>query len=113
MYQGSHGKIVNVYAEALHKHGFRPFAGADSKWQPPDIPDLLMHETAAAWLRNLLRQRPYKHGPTLEANITMFRAALKDCERHINSQYDVDGLCKSLPRRIGELIDAEGDRLPY
>ena len=33
------------------------------------------------------------------------------CEAHINQNYDVDGLRKSLPERLESLIAAKGDRM--
>ena len=37
-----------AYKEALLENGFTPFAGDEGKWQPPDIPDVLLHETVVA-----------------------------------------------------------------
>ena len=34
--------------------GLRPFAGEHAGAQPPDIPDVLLHETAVSWLRERL-----------------------------------------------------------
>ena len=53
------GHIVKAYGEALHSHGFRPFAVEDASEQPPDIPDLLLHETAIGWVRNYMRKHPF------------------------------------------------------
>ena len=41
----------------------------------------------------------------------LFKKRLRQCEAHINKNYDVDGLCKAFPRRIEALIAAGGDRL--
>ena len=48
LYQASSGTIVVAYRDALAAHGFKPFAGEEAKWQPPDIPDVLLHETVAS-----------------------------------------------------------------
>ena len=32
---------------------------------------------------------------------------------HINREYDVHGLCSAWPRRLVELVAAEGERLKY
>ena len=37
---------------------FRPFAGPEAGWQPADIPDVLVHETVAGWLKNWGRKNP-------------------------------------------------------
>ena len=47
-YQSSTGHICKAYAEALNKHNFRPFATEDASHQPPDVPDVLPHETGSA-----------------------------------------------------------------
>ena len=54
------GHIVKSYGEALQMHGFRPSAGEDASQQPPDIPDLLLHETAIGWVRSYMRKLSIK-----------------------------------------------------
>ena len=44
LYQASSGTIVAAYKEALSENGFKPFAGEEAEWQPPDVPDVLLHE---------------------------------------------------------------------
>ena len=46
-----------------------------------------------------------------EDNVKLFKKRLRQCEAHINKNYNVDGLCKAFPRRIEALIAAGGDRL--
>ena len=46
-----------------------------------------------------------------EDNVKLFKKRLRQCEAHINKNYDVDGLCRAFPRRIEALIAAGGDRL--
>ena len=48
LYQASSGNIVAAYRDALANHGLKPFAGEEAKWQPPDIPDVLLHETVVS-----------------------------------------------------------------
>lgn len=112
-YQTSQGIITNRYKDALSRHGFRTWAGDDAKWQPPDVPDVLLHETVAAWVRKYFRAHPWKFGKCQETNVARFRRTLKACEEYINAAYKVRDLCYSFPRRIQELIDAEGKRLKY
>ena len=42
------------------------------------------------------------------------RRILQDCEDYINSEYDVDKLCRGeFLERMAELKDRKGDRLKY
>ena len=113
LYQSSRGVIVDAYAAALDKNGFRTFAGDDAKWQPPDLADLFMHETVTAWVRRYFRSNPVPKVHDLEANKCAVVAALGACAKHINKEYDVKALCSSMPRRVAELVLAKGDRLKY
>ena len=112
-YQASSGTIVAAYKEALCEHGFETFAGDEAKWQPPDIPDVLIHETVVAWVRSFFRKHPFKQTPRVERNYKLFEKLLKQCERHINKYYDVDGLCRAFPKRVEDLIESGGDRLTH
>ena len=66
MYQETVGTINEDYRKAVHKHGFRTFAGDDASWQPGDLSDLLMHETVAAWAAKFFKNHPLKD-KTLES----------------------------------------------
>ena len=44
-YQSSTGHIVKEHAAALKQYGSTPLAGEDASKPPPDIADLLIHET--------------------------------------------------------------------
>ena len=112
-YQASRGVIVDAYAAALKEQGFRTFAGEDAKWQPPDLADLFMHETVAAWIRRYFKKNPVRRRPDLEENKQAVVAALAQCAKHINEEYEVSELCKSMPRRVDELLLAQGGRLKY
>ena len=112
-YQASSGTIVAAYKEALAENGFKPFAGGEAKWQPPDLPDVLLHETAVAWVRGFFKKRPFKVKKKVKHNPTLFEKMLRQCELHINKNYDVTGLCKAFPRRVEALIKAKGDRLRH
>ena len=110
-YQSLTGHIVKDYVDALDKNGFRPFAGSDASTQPPDIPDLLLHETAVGWIRNYLRKHPFARSGTLDVQEARLRKLLKQCADHINAHYDVDRLCDRFPARLQEMIDKGGQRL--
>ena len=113
LYQAASGTIVAAYKEALSENGFKPFAGDEAKWQPPDVPDVLLHETVVAWVRAFFKKHPFKTVSNVRDNQKVFAKLLKQCEAHINAHYEVTALCKSFPRRIAELIAAKGDRLRY
>lgn len=110
-YQASSGTIVASYKEALVANGFKPWAGDESKWQPADMPDVMPHETAVAWVRNYMKNHPFKSTKKVEENVKLFKKLLAQCEAHINKNYDVEALCRCFPRRVQALIDAKGDRL--
>ena len=53
------GAAVRAYSAAVKAAGFKLFWGDDASQQSPDMPDLLLHETAVAWFRRKLsKQRP-------------------------------------------------------
>ena len=110
-YQASHGTIVEAYHAALQANKLQAFAGADASWQPPDLADLLMHETVAAWVRKYFITHPMLKGPDLEKNWHSFEKGMLDSEAHNNAHHDLSGLCVSLPRRLQKLRDNKGDRL--
>ena len=80
-YQSSTGHIVGAYKEAAKQHGFRPYAGDDASLQPPDIPDVLLHETAVASARFFQEARPEKerrasgHGAPISGRASGLRGA--------------------------------------
>ena len=70
---------------------------------------MMLHETAVSWVR-------YRETKTLpskpwEETVPEFRARLKGICDHINSNHDVEGLCRELPMRLQMLVDAKGDRI--
>ena len=65
------GYFVNQYRDALHRHGFRPYVGADATKQPGDLADCWPHERAMSWVNihdggEISRSRILQcHRPTL------------------------------------------------
>ena len=56
---GPAGKAVQEYAAAVEAAGFTLYWGRDAGRQSPDMGDVLLHETAVAWLRKrLAREKP-------------------------------------------------------
>ena len=78
-FQSSTGHIVKAYSAALQKNGFRPFAGEDASKQPPDCPDVLLHESAVGWIRNYLRKHPFDRSGSLDVQEARLRQLFKDC----------------------------------
>ena len=69
----------------------------------------MLHETAVAWIhRGLTWSLPSK--PWEEA-FEAFGARLREVVQKVNTEYNVQGLCKQLPQRVQDLHDAEGGRL--
>ena len=85
--------------------------GHDASQQPPDAPDVLLHETVAGWIKKYLQKEKFNRTDGLEQGLERLKQAMADCKRHINQEYDVEGLCRSFPGRLQELVDATGQRL--
>ena len=109
-YNGNHGIICQKYSSALTAHGFRPFAGRDASSQPPDIADLLLHESVAAGVRKYFRGNPVKWGEDQEKNVRAFTKNLKECEKYLNQHHDLTKLSLSFPRRVQKLVKEKGRR---
>ena len=89
------GRITPEYNSALHKHCPRAFMGQDASRQPGDLKELMLHETAMAWVINRLKvTRPAKAWEETEAE---FGERLRSVAEYINATYDVQSLCKGIP----------------
>ena len=114
-YHRALGTITGEYETACREHNFRPLAGNNSKQgphaQPPDIADVLLHETAIAWMRPLLfKTRPSK---PWEETPQQFATRIHDAVAYVNANYEVSRLCKEFPDRLMALAtETHGDRLP-
>ena len=60
-----------------------------------------------------MRQHPIKLTSSMPRNIGRVTELLQEAVDHINTWYEVDDLCLSLPRRLKELRDGGGERLKY
>ena len=83
--------------------------GDDASRQPGDLKDLMLHETAVAWLTARLKvtvpAKPWEESPEL------FGARLKQAAEYVNLHYDVDALQRGLPARVQMLLACEGGRI--
>lgn len=108
-YHPGTGGITPEFAGALREHGFRALMGTSAAQQPGFLADVLLHETAVSWVRELLHittpAAPWQE--TREA----FGERLREVARRVNENHNVDGLCNELPRRLQELVGKQGDRL--
>lgn len=103
------GQITPEYKTALQSNGLRPMMGDDAQVQSGDSQEVMLHETAVAWLRRRLALTlPAK--PWLETR-EEFGSRLKQRTQHVNDKYDVQSFCRDFPQRIEELIEREGNRL--
>ena len=108
-YHPSTGKITNEFADALRAHGLEAFYGRDASVQPGNMQELMLHETAVAWIRKRLQaalpKKPW------EESEDGFKERMRNAVSYVNSNHDVAGLCKELPSRIDKLLEAEGGKL--
>ena len=102
--------ITPEYESALHQHGLRAFFGRDASIQPGSLQEIMLHETAVAWMRDRLTKSAPRN--SWQESVGEYGARLKACATFINDNYDVAGLCHALPQRLAELDRCRGDRLP-
>ena len=105
-----HGAVTQFYDEALTATGFSLYWGADASVQAPDMPDVLLHETAVAMFRNRLRREKPVVLPWLETQEQWAARAEKVVE-WMNANCNLVGLCRKFPERLHELLGRGGDRL--
>ena len=108
-YELKTGNITAHYSNALQEHNLKAFMGNNGSRQPGDLKDLMLHETAVAWLTNRLKLTT----PVASWNETPedFGARLRQATDYINSHYDVEGLQRGLPARLEELDNRKGGRI--
>lgn len=109
-YESGSGAITCGYRDALRAHSLKALFGDDASVQPGQLQDVLLHETAMAWMRDRLSKTAPKRAWTETAEA--YHSRLKKCAAYCNENYDVDGLCKEYPWRLQELLKRDGDRLP-
>ena len=83
--------------------------GEDAAVQPGKLSDLMLHETAVAWIRKL-EARTIPRKPWEESR-EAFATRLKGIIAQINQNYDVEGLCRDLRKRVDKLYDKRGGKL--
>ena len=108
-YDSNSGQITEKYKNALRAHRLKAFFPENALVQPGKSGDLMLHETAVAWMRyRLVKTQPKK---CWEESVDAYVSRLKSCAAYINDNYDVDNLCRELLDRMEALKKAGGDRL--
>ena len=70
-----------------------------------------MHETAVSWIR--FREERCRVRNPCEETVPEFTARLRGIVQEINDKLDVEQLCRDVPKRLQELVDRKGDRIPH
>ena len=72
------------------------------------MPDVLLHERAAAWAKAWMEKRPLKKSENLDTMDAELRGA---CEKYINANHNVGSVYGAFPDRVAKLKKACGERL--
>ena len=105
------GVITTEYKEAAREANLKVFQGDDASIQPgqANLGQLLLHETAVSWVRyRLARTLPAK---AWEESVDEFGTRLRSIAHDINSQLNVEGLCKEFPSRVEAVLEQGGDNI--
>ena len=85
--------------------------GTNAARQPGDLKELMLHETAVAWLtQRLAATTPAR---AWEETPEQFGGRLKDAAAYVNEHYAVEALCRALPARVRKLRERDGGRLSH
>jgi len=108
-YEPSTSLITPEYAAAVNTHKFKTMMGDCASSQPGNLADILLHETAVAWIRVQLKNtRPLDDWKETRDE---YADRLRKAAAHINEHYDVAGLNNELVDRLREVVHRYGDRL--
>ena len=94
------GQIVGAYDKALRSAGFRSFWGADARAQAADMGELLPHETAVSWFRDILRKEKPVRLPWEETKGEWAARTAAVLDRVNQPDYNVAGLRRCFPKRL-------------
>ena len=103
------GGITPEYKAALAEHGLRAYYPDNAGEQPGKLSEVLLHETAVAWVRN--REAKTKPREPWKETRAEYTTRLRGICQYINGHYNVEDLCRSFPRRLQQLVDKQGDRI--
>ena len=105
------GQITPEYKAALRNHSLKPYYGDNAAVQPGQLQEVLLHETAVAWIR--YREKTTRMTKPWEETVEQFISRMKGIVQEINDTLDVEGLCRAFPKRLQKLVDAKGDRIQH
>ena len=105
------GMITGAFKTAVQESDFKTFYGDEGWRQPGKLADVLLHETAVAWIRK--KEETSRITTPWTETVAQFTTRLKTIVQGINTTHDVEGLCRQLPRRLEKLVDGDGERLQY
>ena len=103
------GEVTPGYKSALQRNGLKNFMKDNCGLQPGQLGDVLLHETAVAWIRR--RERKSVPARAWEESREALAMRLKDIVREFNTKYAVESLCRKFPKRIQLLVDGNGKKL--
>ena len=108
-YQQTTGDVTPTYKSVLRECGLKNFMGDNCGLQPGQLGDVLLHETAVAWVRR--RERKTVPAPAWAETREAFGQRLKGIAQDFNNRYDVESLCRGFPKRVQQLVDGNGKKL--
>ncbi len=108
-YEQSSGNITPGFKAALKQYGLKNFMKDNCGLQPGQIGDTLLHETAVAWIRR--RERKSVPVRAWEESREGLSKRLKQLVSEFNATYDVESLCRKLPKRLELLVEGKGKKL--
>ena len=104
------GSVVQRFETAVRDNGFRTFWGADASLQSPDMPDLLLHETAVALFRARMRREKPAVVPWQETTAQWAERAGRAVQ-WMNAECDLESSRKEFPGRLEGVLESDGERL--
>jgi len=110
-YEKNGGQITDEYKGALREHGLKAYYGDDASSQPGNLQDFLLHETVAGWVR--YREKVTQPRVPWTETEAQYGERLRGICQYINEHHDVEGLCRSLHKRVQKVVDAKGDRINH
>ena len=105
------GKITTKFRQALADHDLKNLMGNCAAVQPGHMQQILLHETAVAWIRYGLTTTAPSQG-WLETP-AQYEKRLKGVVEDINATLDVEGLCNGLLKRVQGVIESSGGRVKW
>ena len=55
----------------------------------------------------------FRRAAGVDRNVERVKSLMAQCVDHMNREHDVHDLCSAWPRRLVELVAADGERLKY